>query len=334
MKSLIFGFEGANSLESSYKRAFNDLGHDCLIFDLNKSISKLPFLPKKLFYHVYFDHFVKVINRAFVIKCKEFQPDLIIQSGVMPLQAGSIATIKCLLPNIKIVWLWPDTPLNLKNDSILAAPLYDLCACYSSVAAGLLSKLGFNNVHWIPLAADPELHDPGTSELQYTCDLSFVGAWRPERQAVLEIIFQLFPNLQLQIHGPTWKKQLRYSNLLRFHQSEGLFGKDLAKMFASSRINLNVIDDTNYPAANMRFFEVQVAGGLQLCTTCPEMETEFAPNNRVYFTDASENSLNNQINQMLTLPDPQKRLKAAASRQYILEHHTYKNRLQKIINSL
>lgn len=52
---------------------------------------------------------------------------------------------------------------------------------------------------------------------------------------------------------------------------------------AASKVNLNIIDPTNHPAANMRFFEIPVAGGLQVCSACPEMNDVFRDGEHLFY---------------------------------------------------
>ena len=55
----------------------------------------------------------------------------------------------------------------------------------------------------------------------------------------------------------------------RAWQGRALRGADFAKAVSCSKLSLNIIDPTNYPAANMRFFEITTAGGLQVTYRLP-----------------------------------------------------------------
>jgi spore maturation protein CgeB len=91
-----------------------------------------------------------------------------------------------------------------------------------------------------------------------------------------------------------------------------------------------VIDDTNYPAANMRFFEIPAAGGLQLSSACPEMAHIFKnKENILYFSDVKE--LIAQIDFVMKNPDDSKYIREQ-SHQFVKKHHSYQNRLIKLFN--
>lgn len=109
-----------------------------------------------------------------------------------------------------------------------------------------------------------------------------------------------------------------------------VLGKDMAKVFQKSRINLNRIDVTNYPAANMRFFEIPASGGLMLSSSCPEMSEVFKEfESVVYFKNNFE-----LINKVEYLLNNDSRRMREVSHQIILNGHTYRHRLEKIISNI
>ena len=102
-----------------------------------------------------------------------------------------------------------------------------------------------------------------------------------------------------------------------------LVGTDFAKAVSCSKVNLNIIDPTNYPAANMRFFEIPTAGGLQVTTACPEMESEFRHGEHVfYFQQPGE--LPDLLRQLLA-DDSLRDKAAAAGHERVLSKHTYRH---------
>ncbi len=67
-----------------------------------------------------------------------------------------------------------------------------------------------------------------------------------------------------------------------------MVGEEMATFFQRTRVNINVIDDTNFPSANMRFFEIPTAGGVQVCTSCPDMEGEFLDGRHLMYYNSLE----------------------------------------------
>lgn len=109
--------------------------------------------------------------------------------------------------------------------------------------------------------------------------MTFIGGWRPEREAVLAGL----AGLDLKIWGPEWDRRCAGNAVvLKAWQGRPLVGTEFATAVAASKVNLNIIDPTNHPAANMRFFEIPVAGGLQVCSACPEMSGVFRDGEEIF----------------------------------------------------
>jgi spore maturation protein CgeB len=80
----------------------------------------------------------------------------------------------------------------------------------------------------------------------------------------------------------------------------------------------------------MRFFEIPAAGGLQLSSSCPEMEHIFKNKKHIlYFSDAKE--LIAQIDFVMTNPGDSRYIRQQ-SHQFVKEHHNYRSRVTKIFN--
>ena len=115
----------------------------------------------------------------------------------------------------------------------------------------------------------------------------------------------------------------------RMWQGRALYGPDFARAVACSKVNLNIIDPMNYPAANMRFFEILTAGGLQVSSACPEMEAEFRHGEHLfYYRDQDE--LLPLVRSLLAEPDTTRRV-AEQGRACVLEKHMYKHRALQIL---
>ncbi len=333
---MIVGAVNNFALETSYASAAKNLNCDVVRFDPQKEILKYIEFGKigKLL-----DDFLPVVawskkmNRDLIIKVKEEKPGLILLVGGSKILYGTLITIKVIHPACKLAWVWPDTPANLNANNLSYAKVVDLSAIYSKSTIEIFRALGFENPLWLPLAGDLTLHwnELNTSD-DFDCDISFVGMWRPEREKVLKVIIQKFDRLKIEIIGKYWKRNCVDKGLLSKWKGEALFANDLANYFNRSRINLNIIDDTNYPAANMRFFEIPTAGGLQLCSSCPEFRDEFVDKRDVLYFE-NEDQLIEKTNWILTHKNEVGEIRKAAQ-QKIKNSHNYSLRLESIMNAL
>lgn len=331
---LIVGSSAVSSLEHSYVRAANAQGWQVEFFDPEKMMH--PFIKGgkvgRLFHQfVPVDAWMRKMNRLLVFKVGEWKPDIVMVFTNVPVLYGTIATIKTI-HHCAVVWIWPDTPMNLMPQNADACKLYDLSGIYSKAALPVFDKIGFNNAFWLPLAGDPVLHGNDPVKGDFDRDISFVGMWRPEREKAIVSLINHFPQLAIEVYGTYWKERCIDKSVRKYVKGNGLLGQALGRYFNRSRINLNVIDSTNYPAANMRFFEIPTAGGLQLSSTCPEQEGEFRHKEEVvYFSE--EKQLLEGVEWMLQNPEKCTAIRINAHSKVHLGH-TYSHRFKSILDMI
>lgn len=334
LKLLYFGGDDNFGLCPSYIRSARQLGHDLQLFDFDKELAqnvRFGKIGRMVANYVDIHAWIHKTNRRFVIQAKNFQPDAIFVFTNYHITTGALLFLRSILPDTKFVLVWPDSLANIRNHVLTSAPLYDMVATLSSNSVLFFERLGFPKAHWVPLAGDPRIHGTAISE-SYDYDVSFVGGWRPERERAMELIAQNFPGKKIVIHGPDWKRFCKNKVLLPFFSGKPLFGQEMADCFSKSRISINVIDDTNYPAANMRFFEIPTAGGLELVSSCPEMEGIFQHKKHLlYFKSDSE--LVQHVEYILANPGEALQVRKNAQ-ELIQSEHNYDLRLQSIISHL
>jgi hypothetical protein len=322
-------------LEESYARAFEILGAQIVRFDLGKRIdhySCFGRVGRILNRFLSVEAWIRKANREVVLAVLEEKPDFVIISGQSPVQPGALAQI-ATMSNAKLILLWPDTLVNISTYIIMSLPLYDLVVSYGQQACSIFERLGARQAKWVPLAGDPELH-PIVEELTtFVCDVSFVGNWRPERERVLSLLCTM-PDIKFKIWGEVdWKRFAgKNSAIMRAWQGKGVFGKKFAQVVGSSKINLNIIDHTNFPSANMRFFEIPCVGGLQVCSLCPEMENKFKHGETIFYYRKLE-ELPDMIRSLLNNDSLRKQV-AQKAHAMVLSEHTYKHRAQQILELL
>jgi len=336
MKIFYFGTFDPFNLESSYLRAGKSLGHDTHIFDYNQAYQQqIPYgrigtvITRFLEVH----QWLHQMNRKAIIEAVDFQPDLFLVFCNAKIIPGTLLYLKSVLPHTRFVLIWPDALNNMQTHIMASARLFDLLASYSSTAVPVLQQAGFKNVQWVPLAGDPELHpaNPSLQNTDFEYDVSFVGNWRPEREQTLVNLLNHFgKNIRLGVFGPSWSKRTLNKTLRNLAVSRAVFGEDMATIFQKSKINLNRIDPTNYPAANMRFFEIPTAGGLMLSSPCPEMAQIFKDSEAsAYFEHDGD-----LIKKVVGLLESDTHRMRSIAHEILLSGHTYRHRLEAIIQYL
>ncbi|MDR3580284.1 MAG: glycosyltransferase [Oryzomonas sp.] len=338
-KVMLVGYFGVGALECSFNTAFIDIGCEVSCFDISSSVqANCRFGRAGQIFNKFVpvDAWVRKANREMVLEARRFMPDVLVVFGQNPVQAGALAQIRSMM-DLKTVYIWPDTLVNLSASMISVLPLYDLVATYSNSTVRLFERLGAKDVKWVPLAADTKMHSV-PDNLQNTAtgsiaDVAFIGQWRPERERAIAAILHASPNINLKIWGPDWGRRCKGKpNILKSWQGRPLYAQEFAATVALSKINLNIIDDTNYPAANMRFFEIPCAGGLQVCSQCPEMEDEFKHGETAFYY-RSMGELPEMVRSLLKNDSLRKHV-AQKANEIILKKHTYIHRVGQILDLL
>lgn len=332
-KILIIGSNSGYAIEQAFARSFKVIGDEVETFDIKAATEKhvkLGFLGKKVNMFLGVDAWQRKANRELSIRALNFKPDIIISGGSNPVFFSTFAFLKTILHSTKIYLYWPDTLNNLTQNQLNSATLFDGVATYSSASIPVFKQMGFKNVFWMAFAAENIYLGDAKFHNNYTYDLSFIGMWRPEREAIISKILDNFPHFRLLVKGHYWKEQCKDKRILKVFQPNAAYGKDFANLLIQSKINLNVIDDTNYPAANMRFFETSAVGGLQLCSSCPEQENIFKDREHIlYFSD--EKSLIDQINYILNNPEKADAIRKKAY-DLVQKEHKYTHRVMQFKN--
>lgn len=323
------------ALECSYRSAFEALGWQVRSFDIVKAVNdhcRGGRFGRLFNTFVPVEPWIRKANRDLVLSAIEFRPQVIVSFGHYPIRVGALAQLRTSL-TADLVHVWPDPLVNWSTDLTSCLPLYDLVATFSQATVPVFRELGANRVAWVPLAGDPTLHEivPCTPEdvAKYTADVSFIGAWRPEREFVLSLL----GGYSMRIWGPDWGRRTKDNPVVRkAWQGRAIYGSEFAKAVTCSKVSLNIIDATITQSPNMRFFEIPLAGGLQLVSRCSEMENEFHHGKQVFFFDRPED-IPDLLRRLLTDESMRSRV-ASAAHEAVLTKHTYGHRVAQILSEL
>jgi len=334
LKVMLVGSFGPGALEHSYVSAFKDNNCQILTFDISVAQQKYCRLGKvgQLFNKfVPVEPWIRKANREMILEITDFNPEILVVFGQNRVLTSALAQLQAM-SHVKTVYIWQDTLLNMSNDLINSLRLYDLICTYSKSNIEPLENLGGRSVAWLPLGADPHIHSDVIAREEFKCDVAFIGQWRPERDAAVSTLINQVPGISVKLWGSDWKRRSKDPKIIKAWQGRSLFGKEFAQAIVSTKINLNIIDDTNYPAANMRFFEIPCAGGLQVSSSCPEMVNEFKHGDTIfYYHDTDE--LCDIIRGLLIDSDVRNRVTTKAHEK-VLNAHTYVHRASKILEFL
>jgi spore maturation protein CgeB len=335
---VVVGGFGPGSLEASYESAFASVGCATRRFDILARVDaycRLGPIGRYVNRFLPVEAWTRKANRDLVATVVGARPALLVVVGSCPVRPGTLGQLRASWEGPTAL-LWVDSLVNLDQATAAALPLYHRVLCYGRAPTESLRRMGASQAVWLPLAADPRLHDGGGSSAAertpFDCDVSFIGNWRPEREAALALVARL-SGVRLKVWGgPDWKRRTTDAVVRGAWQGRGLVGAEFATAVRASRLNLNLIDSTTHPSANMRFFEIPCAGGLQVASACSEMEDEFKDGECVfYFRHASE--LPGLVQRLLADPARCEQVAREAHRR-VLAQHTYAHRARRILEML
>ena len=335
MKILIVTDLSIYAIGHSFARALTKQGHEVEVYDLQNAIDgyiKLGKLGKQINTFWPVEAWIRKGNRDLAVFFQRFKPDTVVISGNVPVTYSTLAFWKSISPATTISLFWPDTLTNLQQNQLNCASLYDQVTSYSSATLPVFNQLGFKKALWFPFAADKEylgtVGPPGNDHFDY--DLTFIGGWRPERERSVVAIMKSFPNLKIGVRGNYWIKQSKHVELKKIINPLSIYGQAFGNFIRASRINLNVIDDTNYPAANMRFFEIPAAGGLQVCSDCPEQFDVFQNKKHIYYFK-NDDDLCTVVEHIISNPKEAAQVRTNAY-ELVCKNHTYEHRVYQFTN--
>jgi hypothetical protein len=172
-----------------------------------------------------------------------------------------------------------------------------------------LREHGFQNLHWLPVAADPELHGQIAAERCY--DVGFVGssAASAERRAFLAAL----------------ERHFRVNDFHRPYPKE-----QLTSIYSRSKI---VFNHATHRDITMRVFESLAAGALLLSNPMANGIEDLLRLGEHYVQYTDEASLLAQVEYYLSHPEERERI-AAAGQAAVLARHTYDQRVQTLLDAV
>ena len=335
MKTVVLaGGFAEGSLERSYSAAFRRAGVEVVHWNASEALDRqIPYgrvgrkLARLLKVHVW----ARTASRSLITLVQENRPDALVVFGAHAATLGALAQIRTSCPDVRLACIWPDTLLHLDVEGFAALRVFDIVFSYSRDAIGVLNRLGVRNCVWLPLAADRDwienMRPAGDAP-----DVVFIGNWRPEREAILDHILLSLPGVRVGVWGFFWDRHAESARVRSACRGHGVYGKAYSELSRDAGVCLNVIDPTNYPAANMRFFEIAGAGAVQLSTPCPELDAEYVDGDSIAYA-ATPQEFVDRVRVLLADEGARAGMRTKA-REITLARHTYDHRVRELIGRL
>lgn len=251
--------------------------------------------------------------------------DLILFFRISPISLGTIETIK-IWHKTKFCLIWQDALVFLENSSLESYREIDLIACYSKGNTESFKKLGCT-AFFLPLAHNPDFYKAENISKNYL--INFLGTKTIYREMVIQDLINQSSTLKgrILISGPGWKK---YKRKNVFIDNKVYINRDAARIYNQSKYSLNIIDPTNYPSANMRFFEINACNTTQISAEVTDLDNKsYLTKGCLFYKKPDEliNIIRNNENLDFRLEIENRNLQ-------ISKNDTYSNRLSEIVKRL
>lgn len=338
LKIVIIGSSSKWAISSSYKRAFENDGHQCRIIDPKdlyfSSILASNRVTRKVLWEI-----LKVFpQRKLAKKVIKSNPDIVFVFKGWYL---SPLTLKKVKDNSKSV-LFHFSPDDFKNDlntnSLIrkSIPLYDCLFTPRREAVREIEDMGGKKAHYLPFALDSSIHNPPELDDQEVkalgADVVFIGTYAQDnRSEYLEKLCK--EDFDIKVFGNSWEKHppdscLRKSGSI---QSEDVYGEDMCKVLSSSKIALAFLRHRNRDKHTMRTFEIPGCKTFMLHERTEEVTDILNEGQQADFFDSYE-EMKEKIEFYLNNPQKRKDIAQSGYEEIIKEKHSYMNRVKEVLN--
>lgn len=332
---LIVGHNEGWNLEGSYARAFEALGWSVHFWGPMSALHRVAkgYRVGRLFStFVHVEPWLRKSNLELLKFVDTLRPDLVLVIGTTGIRGGTLAQIKVRVPDSLVYCIYPDSPHNLDADRIHCLPFFDRVMTSSPAWVNAFERFGAVRVHYLPFAADPELHYPvaaPSADSSLAHDIVFIGNWRYEREVFLE----QFADFDLCVWGENyWKHRTRPGSPLRARWGgRPLTGVDAARVCTASKILLNFMDAATWPGPNMRSFEQPACRAFVLVNRTPALIELFKEGKTIECFDSVEEA-RSKSSYYLAHDSARQRIADAGYRFIIEGGHTYVDRARQLLN--
>lgn len=325
-------------ITENIKKTLISLGHEVFFFNKNfsgttKILKNLSLRLARRPYEI--EHFfAKKRSRQWLESLVGFRPDLILIDDAPVILADYI---KCARQMGKPIFYYVTAPPygSGAKDQFLSFKYVDQIFSIDTKWGDLINGIFGVSVHHLPLAANPDHYYLLPMEKKIF-DVVFVGSvpeQSPDGLIRASLIDQISEKYKVGVFGNGWKYWYRYFPELRkrvFSES-ALSISDLNKLYNQTKMVINFHSTGHDNSISSRIFEASLAGALVLTDYRKDLDILFPKNPFLIFKTSGE--LNNLIGQWILQEDKQKKIVERA-RKHILDNHTWKHRITRVLEYL
>jgi spore maturation protein CgeB len=320
----------------TYVPALKELGCTVHVFDYRKMTERARSLPLPGPIARRLDR--RAMSADFVRTVGELRPDVVFLLKGEWISEQALREVKEKYRPVLLQW-YPDGPFNVENrnatrDSIASIPLFDIYYIYAKSLIAPLREAGAKRVEYLPFCYDPNmLRKPDTITEEdirkYATDVVFAGTWEPMREWWLAQITEF----DLSVWGNMWERVGETSPLRARWKGNAVYGEEISRLFAVSRIHLNFLREQNKDSHNVRTLEIPGFGGFLLTQRSKEQAEELFVEGREIACFDSVEELKEKI-RYYTEHESERLAIAAAGHERAVREHQAIHRLRRVIDDV
>lgn len=275
-------------------------------------------------------------------KAEHFNPDLVLVMNAMHVFPAEHSEHIDLIRSRGIrtaVWFVDDPYFT--DRSLPLASHYDYVFTHELSCVPFYREAGCREVHYLPLAADPEMFAPMEAPRSYQSDICFIGSAFWNRVALFDELAPYLARKKVMIMGGLWSR-LQQQGLLRPHIREGWVEPEETRIYYNgAKIVINMHRPTeagqdNANTANLsglsinpRTYEIAACGTLQITDVREDLLNYYRPGYDIE-TFGSAEELKQKMDYYLA--HEQERVEMAwRSLRTTRERHTYNDRVARML---
>lgn len=321
LKVVIIGSFWPASLESSYLRAFQQLGADVTPIDFEALLRERygnAMISRKLLWHLGAGRIAKDV----IAHIQSIRPDLTFVIKGTHISPSFLSRIRSF--SEQVVNFNPDSPWEKANSSrwlMQSVPLYDLHFTWSKRLLKEFKDAGVKHVKYLPFAYDPELHAPYDTQVKQF-DAVFVGTYEPLRDRTLATL----KGKNLAIWGNGWEQSSYVPK--EWIKGSAIYGREACEAMSKGVVNINILRVQNAGSHNMRTFEIPATANLMLTTRSDEHQEFFTEDSDVLMYETFE-ELADKVK--WALDNPEKVIQMGQRSRDTIASETYTKRAGQIL---
>ena len=331
-KLFIIGVDHETHVGRQLKKSADKLGIPCFIYDSRQAYKGLFVLKKLKWFLDKKPNSIRTFSQNVLHKIQKSRPDLILSTGIAPLETGSLKEIK--KQGIFVTNYSTDDPWNTAHRAewfLKTLPYYN--TVFSTRRANLdeFRCAGVEQVKYLPFGYDPGLYFPDDVGLMLDVrrneetKVFLAGGGDVDRYPLVKALKEA--GIGLSLWGGYWEKAGLPSGGF-------LDAAEIRREAARCMVSLILVRRANRDGSAMRSFEIPACGACCVAEDTEEHREMFGPNGEAVLYFRTPEELVRRVNEAFGNPELRAKLRRNAHRAITGKPNTYVDRLRSILEAV